>query len=55
MQKKTNSPIWPSEAKHNHSDLIGSLSSAAIPRPLNEMLLPRSLDLNISFEIKYRR
>jgi hypothetical protein len=55
MPKSTKGPMWRSEAKYNHSDLISSLSSVANPQPLKEILLPRSLDLNISFEIKYRR
>lgn len=55
MPKNTKSPTWLSQAKHNHGSLIGSLSSVTSPHPLKELLLPRSLDLNISFEIKYRR
>jgi iron only hydrogenase large subunit-like protein len=55
MAKSTKSPTWPSQARNNHSGLFDSLSSVTSPQPLKEMLLPRSLDLNISFEIKYRR
>lgn len=55
MPKSTQSPTWLSQAKHNHSGLIGGLSSVVPAQPVKELLLPRSLDLNISFEIKYRR
>jgi len=55
MPKNTKSPTWLSQAKPNSSALIGGLSSAVSPQPLKQILLPRSLDLNISFEIKYRR
>ena len=55
MPKNTKSPTWLSQAKNNRSGLIGSLPSVTSPLPLKQMLLPRSLDLNISFEIKYRR
>jgi hypothetical protein len=55
MTKSTKSPAWPSQGKSSHSDLIGGLSSVIRPQPLKEILFPRSLDLNISFEIKYRR
>jgi hypothetical protein len=55
MQKNTKSQTWLSQAKTDHSGLIGSLSSAARPQPLAQVLLPRSLDLSLSFEIKYRR
>lgn len=55
MQKSTKQPTWPSQAKNSNSDFIGSLTSVITPQPLKELLFPRSLDLNISFEIKYRR
>lgn len=55
MPKNIKSPTWLSQAKHHSSGLVGGLSSVASPQPLKEILLPRSLDLNISFEIKYRR
>jgi hypothetical protein len=55
MANSTKSHTWPSQAKSSHSDLIGGLSSVIRPQPLKEILFPRSLDLNISFEIKYRR
>jgi hypothetical protein len=55
MAKSTKSPVWPSQAKSGHSELIGGLSSVIRPQPVKEILFPRSLDLNISFEIKYRR
>jgi hypothetical protein len=55
MAKSTKNPAWPSQAKSGHNDLIGGLSSVIRTQPLKEILFPRSLDLNISFEIKYRR
>lgn len=55
MQKKPKNPTWSSQAKNSHSELIGGLSSVIRPEPLKEILFPSSLDLNISFEIKYRR
>lgn len=55
MATSRKSPIWPSQAKSSRSDLIGGLSNVIKPQPLKEVLFPRSLDLNISFEIKYRR
>jgi hypothetical protein len=55
MQKTTKQTTWPSKSKSSDSDFIGSLTSVITPQPLKELLFPRSLDLNISFEIKYRR
>jgi hypothetical protein len=54
-EKSIKSPSWLSQAKTDHSGLIGGLSSVARPQPLAQRLLPRSLNLNLSFEIKYRR
>lgn len=55
MSKSSKSPTWSSQSKTNHTDFIRDLSSVAGPQPLKEILLPRSLDLNFTFEIKYRR
>lgn len=54
MPKTNKTPTWQSQTKNPHSSLIGELYSAAAPQSLKELLLPRSLDLNFSFEIKYR-
>lgn len=55
MPKTAKIPTWSSQSKNNRSDFIRDLSSVASPQPLKEILLPRSLDLNFTFEIKYRR
>jgi hypothetical protein len=55
MHKSTKSSSWLPRAKTDRSGLIGGLSSVARPQSLASVLLPRSLDLNVSFEIKYRR
>lgn len=54
MSKTNKTPTWQSQTKNHHDSLIGELSRAAAPQPLKELLFPRSLDLNFSFEIKYR-
>ena len=55
MSKGTKGPTWFSQSGNNHSGLITGLSSVTKPQPLAQILLPRSLDLSLSFEIKYRR
>lgn len=55
MQKNTKSPTWKSQAKHNHDSLIGGMPSVISLQPLKKMLVPCSLDLNISLAVKYRR
>lgn len=55
MSKFTTTPMRSSQSKDSGSDLIRDLSNVARPQPLKELLLPRSVDLNFTFEIKYRR
>lgn len=55
MSKNIKSPTGLSQAKNNHTGFIGSLPSLPSPQSVKEIILPRSLDVNISFEIKYRR
>lgn len=55
MVKISVSPKWQSPATNYRSGFIGGLSSVVSPLPLKQMLLPRSVDLNVSFQVKYRR
>lgn len=55
MVKIDVTPTWQSPAKNARSGFIGGLTNAATPLPLKQVLLPRSLDLNVSFQLKYRR
>jgi len=51
MVKIDVTPTWQSAAKSSSS----GLTRVTAPLPLKQILLPRSLDLNVSVQLKYRR
>jgi hypothetical protein len=57
MMKITARPTWQWPNNHNRARTAGerAISIRASPPDLKRMILPRSLDLSISFDLKYRR
>jgi len=48
-------PSWQSQAKNSGHGLGSTLIGTAKALPIKQVLLPRSLDLNGSLQLKYRR
>lgn len=55
MVKLDVKPSWQSQTKNSGNSLGRALIGTASAAPLKQVLLPRSLDLNVSLQLKYRR